>query len=271
MSNRRQKSGWVNFAQNHIRISPRTLEDLYALENDQLYELTFMVYDNRQLFTQFSPTWQRRIRIVRNYTSESYFTDSVLIMWAEFFRRVLIPMEDRWEKGTQDNLDSQMDTDLQHRLLLIDLVDHSALEVYIQKEAQRGTVFNVFLASANQARDALRWCNLYEKIQSNQYFLLYQNDHPELVLSSCSYLQLMHITNSLSAYERKAQLIMQIIEDENAINLLRQNDKKIFETGKSIWNLSERRLRIILTELKSMTKSGLFFDDEGNLVAKNSV
>lgn len=268
MSNhKKERQQRVVFADDHSRISPRSTEGLLALEASQVYSLISEVYNNTPLFSQFSKTWQQRIRVVRRYSTTSYIEDSVLTQWVEFFKRVLMPMEDRWESEHHRQLQSQTDSDQYYTALLI---IHPALQAYTQKEASQGRSFSELTATLDQVREALRWCNTYERIRQNQFFSLYRAEHPEVVLSDCSYLQLREIIGNLSSFERRALLVRQIMSYEGADNFLNHKYRSDYQGQQGLLSLTERKLRDILNELKSMQFSGLLYNESGDLVARAS-
>lgn len=268
MSNhKKERLKRVVFADDHTRISPRSIEDLYALENSQVYLLIAEVYNNTPLFRQFSISWQRRIRLVRKYSEESFIEDAVLSSWVEFFKRVLMPMEDHWQAEQLKLYAGRSARDVYYMSLL---VTHPALKQYIRKEAIRGRDFNELTATVDEAREALRWCNIYERIRQNQFFDLYSTEYPGLTLSSCTYLQLKEIAGKLGVFERKVALIRQIMSIEGADSFLSHNYQDEYRGHHGLLHLSLRQLRTILEELKSMQYSGVFYDESGHLVAKAS-
>lgn len=267
MSNhKKERHKRVVFADDHSRISPTSLEDLYALENRELYGLVLQVCNNTPLITQFSNSWQQRIRLVRRYTEESFIQDSVLSLWVDFFRRVLMPMEDRWQADMRKRYGARSEADVHYMSLLI---THPALKKYQQKEAMAGRKFDELTATLDEAREALRWCNLYERVRRNQFFDLYSREHPTKKLHSCTYLQLKEIAGQLNVFERRVLLIRQIMQYEGVENFLKSRYPAEYKAENGLLALSEQRLRTILSELKSMQRSGVLYDETGELVAKS--
>ncbi len=268
MSNhKKERHKRVVFAEDHVRISPEGLKELYALENRELYGLVLQVYNNTPLFSQFSKNWQHRIRLVRRYNENSYIEDIVLSYWVEFFRRVLMPMEDQWQADRLKLYGTRSESEVHYMSLL---VTHPALKEYISKETANGRSFDAVFASVDEAREALRWCNLYERIRKNRYFAVYFAEHPNTFLNRCTYLQLKEIAGNLTSFERRASLIRQIQTFEGANHFLVHKYPGVHQTENGLLGYTESKLRAILDELRSMHRSGVQYDESGELVAKST-
>jgi hypothetical protein len=263
--NLNSRSSRIEFGCDHTRLSPSSSKDLRALEPVAIFKIIRAVYENKPLFTQLSRDWQRKLRKVRYFTEDDYVPNEHLLGWVGFIDRVLIPKENGWQKEQMRRTRARNTI---NDSALLGLLSHPSLMAYSRRQELLGQAFDPLSATNTDICEALRWCDAHSKITHNGWFNDYSNQKHIQDLSQLSFLQLCDLQSRLSFFARLCLLRAEIRDNPDSENLLTYNIEYRLEKDETLEDKTEAELRIIKAELASMQKTGLSYNNNGELISK---
>jgi len=274
-------SGRIDFPKDHQRITPRNIDELMALEPEEIAQMIFAIRNTSWLYGQIkSKSWKQIVRKVDKFNLKEpgmYIPSNLLSQWVDFLSRVLMWREDAHEVATSNSLAHEK---RDREKLIHKLTKTVAFGLYMQRVQvvkrfsqtgrSSGDLLNPDKVSVDELLDAWRWCQAYATVLENPKLNSYCNSMqitPDSI-ASLSYLQLTQLIEAIDDFANKQRLVREVHRRfPSYLDLLGGTSQYTHLYTTPLQQLSHIQLSSLLKELDAMAEAKISYDDDGGIIA----